>query len=615
MATEAKVIIKGENKVKQPLEDAKQSLNGFADHAKKIGESIKAALAPVALITAAVTVIKKATQELAETVKSGAEYTSQMNSLKVALKATTGEFNTLTEKIRILDDKTTASRDELFSYMQQFSAFGKNAQEVDKLTEASVILANVTGNTLSGAASALMKTLEGSSEQLKGFGIDLSNLTEEQLKSGEAADYIIEQYSEMSDEIAKNSPAQLLDNIGSTLKNIRDNLGAKLYDAISPALETLYGWLKSIEEWINGIEIKAANRTVKTNEDLLSGQMLSQMWAKMQTEGGILVEKNWWGSTKVASGYTIDDLIKAIKEAMTDPSIKSPAKAIKNDDLRKALATAGIDLGSDRDYWNTVINDYTKVKDELDRSKQELESIITSVKKEELKPPTVSPTEETSGSAVKLVYSEQFGTYIPEASSVSGATDSSSGWEEFKDMFDKFNKAISGAVSGVTSFITSFANVKALMDPFSLILKGFTDKLAPVVNSVLQPLVDAITRIGSTPADIFIPVLDLVAPAISAIAGTINWACDWIRYAIGYLTFWTDDDNIDQPGSLKDYTSYDKSYDTAASSSAITSAQYAGGQYITVNIFQQSPVVGSGGMQEFARMIKNELDEMNYFGV
>ena len=615
MATEAKVIIKGENKVKQPLEDAKQSLNGFADHAKKIGESIKAALAPVALITAAVTVIKKTTQELAETVKSGAEYTSQMNSLKVALKATTGEFNTLTEKIRILDDKTTASRDELFSYMQQFSAFGKNAQEVDKLTEASVILANVTGNTLSGAASALMKTLEGSSEQLKGFGIDLSNLTEEQLKSGDAADYIIEKYSEMSDEIAKNSPAQLLDNIGSTLKNIRDNLGAKLYDAISPALETLYGWLKSIEEWINGIEIKAANRTVKANEDLLSGQMLSQMWAKMQTDGGILVEKNWWGNTKVASGYTIDDLIKAIKEAMTDPSIKSPAKAIKNEDLKKALATAGIDLGSDREYWNTVINDYTKVKDELDRSKQELESIITSLKKEELKPHKVSPTEETSGSGVKLVYSEQFGTYIPEASSVSGATDSSSGWDEFKDMFDKFNKAISNAVSGVTSFITSFANVKALMDPFSLILKGFTDKLAPVVNRVLQPLVDSITRIGSTLADIFIPILDLVAPAISAIAGTINWACDWIRYAIGYLTFWTDDDNIDQPGSLKDYTSYDKSYDTAASSSAITSAQYAGGQYITVNIFQQSPVVGSGGMQEFARMIKNELDEMNYFGV
>ena len=615
MATEAKVIIKGENKVKQPLEDAKQSLNGFADSAKKIGESIKSALAPVALITGAVALIKKSTQSLAEMVKSGAGYASQMNSLKVALKATTGEFNTLTEKIRILDDKTTASRDELYSYTQQFSAFCKNAQEVDKLTEASVILANVTGNTLSGAASALMKTLEGSSEQLKGFGIDLSNLTEEQLKSGDAADYNIEKYSEMSDEIAKNSPAQLLDNIGSTLKNIRDNLGAKLYDAISPALETLYGWLKSIEEWINGIEIKAANRTVKTNEDLLSGQMLSQMWAKMQTDGGILVEKNWWGNTKVASGYTIDDLIKAIKEAMTDPSIKSPAKAIKNDDLRKALATAGIDLGSDRDYWNTVINDYTKVKDELDRSKQELESIVLSLKKEELKPPTVSPTEETSGSAVKLVYSEQFGTYIPEASSVSGATDSSSGWDEFKDMFDKFNKAISNAVSGVSSFITSFANVKALMDPFSLILKGFTDKLAPVVNRVLQPLVDAITRIGSTLADIFIPILDLVAPAISAIAGTINWACDWIRYAIGYLTFWTDDDNIDQPGSLKDYTSYDKSYDTAASSSAITSAQYAGGQYITVNIFQQSPVVGSGGMQEFARMIKNELDEMNYFGV
>lgn len=615
MATEAKVIIKGENKVKQPLEDAKQSLNSFADHAKKIGESIKAALAPVALITAAVTVIKKTTQELAETIKSGAEYTSQMNSLKVALKATTGEFNTLTEKIRILDDKTTASREELFSYMQQFSAFGKNAQEVDKLTEASVILANVTGNTLSGAASALMKTLEGSSEQLKGFGIDLSNLTEEQLKSGDAADYIIEKYSEMSDEIAKNSPAQLLDNIGSTLKNIRDNLGAKLYDAISPALETLYGWLKSIEEWINGIEIKAATRTVKANEDLLSGQMLSQMWAKMQTDGGILVEKKLWGSSKVASGYTIDDLIKAIKEAMANPSIKSPAKAIKNEDLRKALATAGIDLGSDRNYWNTVINDYTKVKDELDRSKQELESIVLSLKKEELKPPKASPTEETSGSAVKLVYSEQFGTYIPEASTVLGATDSVSGWEEFKDMFDKFNKAISNAVSGVTSFITSFANVKALMDPFSLILKGFTDKLAPVVNRVLQPLVDAITRIGSTLADIFIPILDLVAPAISAIAGTINWACDWIRYAIGYLTFWTDDDNIDQPGSLKDYTSYDKSYDTAASSSAITSAQYAGGQYITVNIFQQSPVVGSGGMQEFARMIKNELDEMNYFGV
>ena len=36
---------------------------------------------------------------------------------------------------------------------------------------------------------------------------------------------------------------------------------------------------------------------------------------------------------------------------------------------------------------------------------------------------------------------------------------------------------------------------------------------------------------------------------------------------------------------------------------------------MTINIYQQSPVVGDGGMRAFAQMVRDEFAELDYYGV
>ena len=83
------------------------------------------------------------------------------------------------------------------------------------------------------------------------------------------------------------------------------------------------------------------------------------------------------------------------------------------------------------------------------------------------------------------------------------------------------------------------------------------------------------------------------------------------------------------PGSPGDYGSYirgkwndiDAAFDQTQSgtptstATAVSSAGYQGATHVTINIYQEAPVVGDGGMRAFARMIRDEFDQLSYYGV
>jgi uncharacterized YigZ family protein len=52
-----------------------------------------------------------------------------------------------------------------------------------------------------------------------------------------------------------------------------------------------------------------------------------------------------------------------------------------------------------------------------------------------------------------------------------------------------------------------------------------------------------------------------------------------------------------------------------SASTAVSSASYQGGTSVTINIYQEAPVVGNGGMREFAKMIWAEYEALDYYGV
>ena len=54
---------------------------------------------------------------------------------------------------------------------------------------------------------------------------------------------------------------------------------------------------------------------------------------------------------------------------------------------------------------------------------------------------------------------------------------------------------------------------------------------------------------------------------------------------------------------------------TASTATAVSSAGYQGATHVTINIYQEAPVVGDGGMRQFARMIRSEWENISYYGV
>ena len=55
--------------------------------------------------------------------------------------------------------------------------------------------------------------------------------------------------------------------------------------------------------------------------------------------------------------------------------------------------------------------------------------------------------------------------------------------------------------------------------------------------------------------------------------------------------------------------------DAVSTQTAVSSASYQGATQVTINIYQEAPVVGDGGMQRFAQMIREEFFNLDYYSV
>ena len=176
---------------------------------------------------------------------------------------------------------------------------------------------------------------------------------------------------------------------------------------------------------------------------------------------------------------------------------------------------------------------------------------------------------------------------------------------------------------------------------FALVANILMAVLAPLLQSfepiflVLSGVIQALT-----------PILLLVAKAFTVLmspvqflADLLSWLGSWIQYLGSVIS--TAAYNILHPFRKKSYDPSPGSFssdafsglsdrlahidaiadggsvvsDSVATATAVSSAGYQGATQITINIFQQAPVVGNGGMRDFAHMIREELAQLNYYGV
>ena len=169
---------------------------------------------------------------------------------------------------------TTYSEGELLPMMAQLSASGRTQQQIMDIMGAAVDVAASGTMDLNSAVSSLNATYNGMAGTLGRQNGAIKNLTEEQLKNGDAVKIVAEQYKGMASEVAKTTGA------GTQLKNAFDDLksvlGKPFVEAMTPIAnfftDLINGWVearKKKDEYYGAKEAEKSDKTTLDQDKLL----------------------------------------------------------------------------------------------------------------------------------------------------------------------------------------------------------------------------------------------------------------------------------------------------------------------------------------------------------
>ena len=321
MAT-AKVLIKGEDRLKQPLNQSKQELNSFASYAQQIGKKIESAFTVTAIIAALRNVangIKECVEEYAECEKVSLRLQKVWENVGQTTGKTYKEIDKYAESLEKSTYFTAEAAKE--SALLLAATESLTDEGFERALDASADLAAALGEDMTAAASTLAKALsdpEAALSRLKTIGVTFTEEEKAQIKAlsdanqqYEAQSIILEKIESKYKDVAKainNTPAGKLDNIRDVLSDIRKNLGSALLDSISPALDELYSKLLQISNWI------AENTDSKANE-------IKTKIVSAAKKGNVL--------SADLSEYSTNDLLKAYDSAKYN--FENPVKVFGQD--------------------------------------------------------------------------------------------------------------------------------------------------------------------------------------------------------------------------------------------------------------------------------------------
>lgn len=190
--------------------------------------------------------------------------------------------------------------------------------------------------------------------------------------------------------------------------------------------------------------------------------------------------------------------------------------------------------------------------------------------------------------------------------------------------------------------------IKPLLEELMPLFRDSADSFIGAINMVgqaLAPVIRLITTVISPILSQLCNTLKMIEPVISVVAKVIAWLAGTITYVVEifqhigatilnwiagfHIGNWRPFEGIrvEDKGMPGSYDSYIKSYmngidnastlsvNDASTQTAVSSAAYRGATSVTINIYAEGPLVGDGGMRQFAQMIREEFDALNYYGV
>jgi len=213
---------------------------------------------------------------------------------------------------------------------------------------------------------------------------------------------------------------------------------------------------------------------------------------------------------------------------------------------------------------------------------------------------------------------------------------------------DIIGPAITAVLQPVMNVLTQFGQMlaQALLPIFDALLP-IISLVAQVMQNNLAPIIAIVATVAAVLASVFdamTPIIILVAKALTILQSPVEFLADLFSWVGGVvaafgtnvgIAIW----NITHPFSAKAFVSGPGAFTSDAFSglterlaqldllgtntgaistsvSADTASQSASyrTQNITINFYQNAPVVGSGGMTELAQIIRNEFIALDYIG-
>lgn len=286
MASQAKVIIKGQNNIGNAVKSAASDLNSMKATADKLGAALKSAFTVTAILAS----VKKLGDGLAGCFSEFETADRAYKQLSLAI-GDDSAYKSAVSTIGNLSKKTLSSKGDVEAMVSELAALGKSSEEeVEKISSAALYLSNVTGKDLNSSMTTLLGTYNGTTTQLKKLGVDVSNLTKDELAQGAAIDVVIGKFGELSDAMAEASASQSLKNIKDTLGDIRQGFGQIISTSIKPMLAAMEEGLSEFQSRfqvaVDNITIMMANLPTVMGKvvELLKGMFSSIFeWENLKT--------------------------------------------------------------------------------------------------------------------------------------------------------------------------------------------------------------------------------------------------------------------------------------------------------------------------------------------
>ncbi len=220
----------------QRTKQVEKSLEGLQKKMTSVGKTLSKTLTLPLVALGTASVMAADTQVQAET------------RLLTALKGREDIQRRLMEQAAELQSRSTFGDEEVIAQQAYLASLGMTERQINDVIEASAQLSTATGMTLESAVKNLAKTYGGLTGELGESIPALKNLTAEQLKSGEAVKYILENYQGYAEAAAQSGSGSM-----RQLKNQLGDLAEQLGMILMPALQKIVGWISNMVTWFQNL--------------------------------------------------------------------------------------------------------------------------------------------------------------------------------------------------------------------------------------------------------------------------------------------------------------------------------------------------------------------------